>query len=225
MGRPRQARTHPTHTTHTATPLAPSSMSHTQQQKRKAPTTPPPVPKKVKLWSESDLEEARQENARIAALQKHLKAVWDSRPYFSNDFKLAEFLEKDGGDTSHPQLCFRWLKRLLETKEYNKSFASLFIDILYEISEKELVLPQTVEFLVKELYWEFKRVAPYYAFDPEEKILADGIYTVLTDTSIEKICPKIRILAADIFRYVRNPVYELEFCYGMSMSDIKNILD
>lgn len=196
-------------------------------QKRKSPQTlSPPVPKKAKLWSESDLEEARHDKERVDALQKHLEATFEKRTYFSNDFELAGYLEKDGVETSHPQLCISWLKRLLQTKENNRSFASLFIDILYEISEseEELVLPRTVEFLVKELYWEFKRVAPYYAFDPEENRLAEAILYVLTDTSIEKICPEIRILAADIFRYGLNPVDELEFCYGMSMSEINKVL-
>jgi len=181
---------------------------------------PPPVPKKTKWaqWaSDSDIKEAQRETA----LQKRLKASWEKcRSYYDDMYELVDVLKEDDAPL---ELRCSWMERLIEVVKENDYHIYLFIDILTNISNENLSLPKTVQYLVKHLYWEFKRQTydlPF--FDTEEFEDAFNIYIVLKDRSLEKICPNLRELAEDIFLYETNESGYLEYCLKMSMSEINN---
>ena len=226
--------------THTGTHPTPPTYQMSTPQKRKSTTTLPPAPRKKAKASDSDLpehargwsderkaeyrtamEEARQRNARIAALNERLKASWEKcRRYWSDVYELVKILEEDKAPME--RRC-TWMKALLLTIKEGDDHINLFMDILSVISNENLNLPKTVKYLVKELYWEFKRrTSEHYFFDIEEFFDAYNIYNVLRNTSLEKICPNIRDLAEDIFLYEMDTHGDLEYCHGMDIEYINN---
>ena len=184
------------------------------------------LPEHARGWSDerkaeyrAAVEEARQRNARIAALNERLKANWKKcRRYLSDKFELVNILEEDKAPM---ELRCTWMKNLLLTIKEEDDHIDLFMHILSTISEKDLILPKTVQYLVKDLYWEFKRrTSNLFFFETEEHVDAYNIYNVLKNTSLGKICPNIRDLAEDIFLYKMNPHGDLEYCHGMDIEYI-----